>query len=406
MKLSHVAWAGLFICFLAVKTAPALAQDRLNYPEDEKVTFAPADSSMGIQFNARMQNRIDLSSRYTNFTRITEAQFRIRRMRLKANGFMISPKLSFKLELGFTRDDLLEQLDNLANILLDASIEYAFTPSLSLRFGQFKLPGNRQRVISSQDLQMVDRSLANGAYNLDRDIGLLLSYSIQLGQAKFNYFGSLSNGEGRNVVSSEERLNRTEINLAITQRAEFLPFGAFTDGGDYFEGDLLREEQPKLSIGAGYYYNNDALRTRGQRGQLLYDTRDINSPFADLIFKYQGFSLMGEYLRMHSPNPVTFNEENGENDERVISSGQGYMLQAGYLFPSRWELSARYSGINPDSKVAGFQHPQSEALLGISKYIRGHRIKIQSDIGYTSDEGLPEEIQQSWQWRIQMELGF
>lgn len=402
MKLTAIFWAGIIFCLLGTGIPLAQAQDRLNYPEDEKLSIAPADSSMAIHFSARMQNRLDLHSRYSDITSLTQAQFRVRRMRLKANGFVVSPKLIFKLELAFTRDDLSEQLDERANILYDAIIEYSFTPVLSLRFGQFKLPGNRQRVISSQDMQMVDRSLVNGAYNLDRDVGLMLRYSKEIGSTKINYFSSLSNGEGRNVLGSEERLNDAEINLALTQRLEVLPFGDFTDGGDYFEGDLLREEKPKLSLGGGYYYNNDAFRTRGQRGELLYETRDIYSFFGDFIFKYQGASLMGEYLRMGSPSPVTSNE----NDRRAIASGQGYMVQAGYVFTSLWELSARFSAVTPADEVTDFQQPSSETILGISRYIRGHRIKIQSDIGYATNYSLPADLQNFWQWRMQMELGF
>lgn len=402
MKLLHAALAGLLFLLMNGITALALAQENLNYPKDERVTFTPADSSMGIQLRMRTQNRIDINSSYSNLGELTETQFRVRRMRLEAEGFIIDPRLTFEFQLGFSRDDLQEQLDDVANLLFDAFIQYALTDDLSIRFGQFVLPGNRQRVIGSRDLQLIDRSIANSAYNLDRDVGLMLMYSKKIGKAQLVYFGAMSNGVGRNILDPTEIENYSAFSLAFTQRLEFLPLGRFTGDGDYFESDLLREKEPKLSVGGGYFRNNDAIRTRSQRGPQLYGTRDINSTFADMIFKYRGFSLMAEYLNMYSPEPIT----QEENDFRVVQSGAGYMIQAGYVWPSLWEIAGRYSSRTPNSLVTAFQFPESELLLGVSRYIRGHRIKFQSDIGYITDSNRPEDAQESLQWRIQMELGF
>lgn len=402
MKLLPIAWAGLFLCLLAGLFTPVQAQDSLNYPHDENIVYIPRDSSMLLNFSVRMQNRIDINSRNAANFEPTNVQFNIRRFRLKSDGYMINPRLSYKIEISLSRSDVGGLPDGMANILLDASIHYDFTPKLGLRFGQFKLPGNRQRVISSQNLQMVDRSIVNSNYNLDRDIGLLLDYKIKLGSAPLKYAVALTNGEGRNVLSASEALNRQELNLALTQRVEYLPFGSFQDGGDYFEADLLREERPKLSVGAGYYYNNDALRTQGQLGRYLYDTRDISNLFADFMFKYHGLSLMGEYMKMDSKNPVTVQDGN----YRVVENGSGYMLQGGFVWPSLWEITARYAQVRPNEQVEAFQQPETEMLLGLNKYIRGHRIKIQSDAGYIIDKSIEVGSQGYWQWRIQMELGF
>lgn len=402
MKQAYATWAGLFFCLFAAQISSVYAQTDLNYPEKENIHYTPKDSSMHLNFSVRMQNRIDINSRNASAYELTNAQFNIRRFRLKSSGFMINPRLSYKIEIALSQDDIEGHPDNIGNVLLDASIRYAITPNLKLRFGQFKLPGNRQRVISSQDLQMVDRSVVNSTYNLDRDIGLLLDYEINMGSIPFQYSLALTNGEGRNIISSSQPMNRQELNLAVTQRVELLPFGAFEDGGDYFEGDLLREETPKLSVGAGFYYNNDAIRTQGQLGEYLYAPRDLSSIFTDFIFKYQGLSLMGEYMQMDSPEPVTMQEGN----YRVVQNGFGYMLQGGYAWPSLWEISARYAKTEPGEPVREFQQPETEMIIGFSKYIRGHRIKLQSDAGYLIDESLNVGPQGYWQWRIQMELGF
>ncbi|WP_017732150.1 porin [Nafulsella turpanensis] len=401
MENKHLPGAIFLLCLLLWQAKPAQAQKALTYPAADGVIFYAPDTSSQIQFGARIQSRLDVSSIYSDGLTPTEAEFRLRRLRLKASGYVIDPRLSFKLELGFSSNDLRESLNNTANILYDAYIQYALSPSLALSFGQFKLPGNRQRVISSQAMALVDRSLLNSEFNLDRDVGLLLEYEESLGQLGFRYAGALTNGEGRNILSASQDLNQGELNLAVTQRVELLPFGWFEGGGDYFEGDLLREETPKLSVGAGYSYNDDAIRERGQRGSLLLENRDINTFFTDFIFKYAGWSLMGEYMNTFTDEPVTMFEE----EEVAVGTGNGYMIQGGYVWPNLWGVNTRYSSTEPDPLVLSFYQPTTELLFGVSKYIRGHRIKIQSDIGYLTDESLAPEQQEYWQWRFQMELG-
>jgi hypothetical protein len=39
-------------------------------------------------------------------------------------------------------------------------------------FGQTKLPGNNQRVVSSGSLEFTDRTINNSRFNIDRDFGL------------------------------------------------------------------------------------------------------------------------------------------------------------------------------------------------------------------------------------------
>ena len=58
--------------------------------------------------------------------------------------------------------------------MLDAVVKYAFSKNQQIWFGQTKLPGNRERVISSMALQFVDRSNVNSKFNIDRDFGVQL----------------------------------------------------------------------------------------------------------------------------------------------------------------------------------------------------------------------------------------
>src|SRR5690606_2801014 len=86
----------------------------------------------------------------------------------------------------------------IANIVRDAVIFYNFTPDFYIAFGVNKLPGNRQRVNSSGQLQFADRSIVNAAMNIDRDFGLKAYYKHKIGgKAIYHLKGAISTGEGR-----------------------------------------------------------------------------------------------------------------------------------------------------------------------------------------------------------------
>ena len=100
-----------------------------------------------------------------------ERSMMIRRSRLKADGWALSPKFSYKVELTLSNRDIRgggnPEFGNTANIILDAVLKYHINENWSLWFGQTKLPGNRECIYSSQKLQFVNRSLVNARFNLD-----------------------------------------------------------------------------------------------------------------------------------------------------------------------------------------------------------------------------------------------
>jgi phosphate-selective porin OprO/OprP len=147
------------------------------------VGFVTSDSVFSLNFQFRMQNRaMYISKSDTDFA--PEAfEFRVRRLRMKFTGFVYNPKLTYYIQLGFSRGDMdwrgpeNNQINNSPNIIRDAIIYYKPTPRLQLGFGQTKIPGNRQRVVSSGDQQFFDRSIVNSRFTLDRDFGFFGHYT-------------------------------------------------------------------------------------------------------------------------------------------------------------------------------------------------------------------------------------
>jgi phosphate-selective porin OprO and OprP len=355
------------------------------------------DSLFMLTIRFRMQNRLAFTSESESNLNIDQVEARVRRLRLRFDGFIYTPKLNYVIQLAFTRADMDFDDTGFPNVVRDAMVLYAVNDHFSIGLGQTKLPGNRQRVVSSGDLQFADRSIVNSTFNIDRDFGLQLYYNNTIKEIAYVLRGAISSGEGRNITSSDR-------GLAYTGRVELLPFGKFTNGGDYFEGDLAREPKPKLSVGLTYSSNQNAIRTGGQLGRFLYDSRDIGTTMVDFLFKHKGWSVAAEYLNRKANDPITINDD---GDKRYVFIGHGQNLQGSYLFRNNFEVAGRYSQIRPDVEIQELEEKTEQYTMGATKYIRAHRLKIQSDLTYEHNTWLnnTNPDRNNWQLRFQIEVG-
>jgi len=332
-----------------------------------------------------------------------ESNFLVRRSRLKFKGFAYDPKITYKLELGLSNRDISganEFTSNAPRYILDAYVRWNFYKNFTLQVGQGKLPGNIERVISSGDLAIVDRSLLNSRFNIDRDLGMQLRHHFKLSE-KFivKEIFAISQGEGRNI---------TKGNLGghqYTGRVEVLPFGNFKSKGDYRGADLEFEESPKLLAGVVYDINNDAVKSRSNMGSYLetnegfYQT-DINTLFFDTHFKYRGFSIMAEYADRTADDPIAKNEDNSPTGD-VVNVGDAFNFQMGYVLPSNIAITGRYSNVNFDEIVTA-KNKISQYTLGLSRYVAKHKLKVQTDVTYQTTATSNDQLV----YRLQFDIHF
>lgn len=386
MKIAGSLTTGVFLLLLLV-AFPSSAQDLTRSKFGKGISLLAADSSFSVKFSVRIQSLY--SGQYNlDDDEYTDA-FEIRRSRLKFDGFAYHPRLQYKIELALSNSDTnsgsIPESGNTSNIILDAYVKWNFYKRWSLWFGQAKLPGNRERVISSQALQFVDRSNVNGRFNLDRDAGIQFHYNAP----KINFATAITMGEGRNMI--EDNVGGYDY----TFRGEYLPFGQFEGKGDYVSSDLQREETPKLSIGVTYDYNVGASRQRGQLGDFTDAQRDLRTWFADAHFKYRGFSSLVEYAhRETATTPLV----EGAAPNEAFYTGQGISIQAGYLFKSNIELAGRFTHISPEQITTRAEHDQY--TLGLSRYFVEHSLKIQTDVSLNTVAGREESVM----YRLQLEV--
>jgi phosphate-selective porin OprO/OprP len=354
---------------------------------------------VGLRFQTLATSNWDAQNGLSN----PASSMMIRRSRLKFDGFAYSPKLKYKVELGLSNRDqsgASQYTSNAPRQILDAVLKWNFSGNFVLWFGQTKLPGNRERVISSANLQQVDRSLLNSRFTIDRDMGIQLRHHFNLTDTFLvKEIFSMAQGEGRNI---------TKGNLGghqYTTRVELFPFGDFASKGDYKGSDLKFEQKPKLSLGFAYDFNNNASKTRSNQGSYMtndvgYFSTNISTLFMDAMFKYKGFSLMAEYADRKADDVFAKNAD-GTLTGDVVQVGNGLNLQSGYLLSKTVEVSARYTNISLDKVITG-KGAENQYTLGLSKYISGHSLKVQTDLSYTDIGFKTNQLL----YRIQVDIHF
>lgn len=350
---------------------------------DGIINSVARDSSFSIKFGARFQSLFAYRSGKSESVGFisSSSNFLIRRARLKFDGFAYSPRLNYKIELGLSNRDMSGAsvfTGNAPRYLLDALLKWNFYENFVLWIGQAKLPGNRERIISSSDLQLVDRSLLNSRFNIDRDLGIQIHHKLNLGnQFIIKEIFSFSQGEGRNVVTGNIG------GFQYTGRLEILPFGEFED---YQEAALERYKMHKLALGISYDYNVNAVKTRSNMGAYMFTENgfhhsDITTFFADFIFKYGGVSILGEFAQRNANNPIAI-EDDGTPTGAIVNVGNSINIQGGYLFDNNIEIIGRFTR-NIEAIPEEVSNHQNNYTFGVSKYISGHRLKVQTDISFS-----------------------
>ncbi len=377
----------------AAQQAPEAAPPATVELGERGLVVRGADGVTSVAFRFRLQPWMVLTADEDGGG-ISETTFALRHARFLMESVVLDPRLAVNVQLSFSRGDLDLENSGTPNILRDATVRWAATEQLTLMAGQTKLPGNRQRLVSSGALQFADRSILNGAFNVDRDVGVWVDH-VSRGARPVRLRAAVSGGEGRNAA-------RGDGGLAYTARVEFLPLGAFTAGGEYVEGDLAREAAPRVAIGAALSVNQGATRTAGQTGTPLFAARDMETSFLDVVFKYRGFAASVEAARRNAADPITASG----SDTSFVLAGSGYSAQASFLTRSDLEPAVRFSVVDPHRSLGALAPRHRQASVGVTRYLQGHRVKMQAELLRDARrDRMTRATQVGWSVRASMEVG-
>jgi hypothetical protein len=281
-------------------------------------------------------------------------------------------------------------------------------------------------------LQFVDRGVYDAVFGLGNGVGV--RFWGQMFDKKLEYMidvlNSLNGDRNRTITTDPAEHDN---NPAILARLVWHILGEDPSIWAY-EGDIPKSETPQWDFGFSYAFNDDqgdrattrlpfpSNRRAGIRGGFgLTNTNgvQINQFSFDTAFKWQGFSVSGEYaLRIVDPRrafrfPFTpYSVLSGETDTVVY---HGAYVQLGYFLPipgleDKIEAVARVGGV---STMGNGQEGTWEYGGGLNYYIEGNNVKLQTDVIKVSESPISSSYSSlanvnddALVWRVQLQVAF
>ena len=282
--------------------------------------------------------------------------------------------------------------------LLNTVITISKYERFQFKIGQWKLNFNNERFISSGKQQLVDRSISNRFFTLDRQIGISFLGNLFKGTlVNSSYNIGLFNGNGINAQNDDGEFMffaRYQINLWGRKiKTTF--------------SDIENHKKPTGFVAIAYMNNESRFTSFSSSGggqlpgyieelDLFYKINQYN---VESMFKYKGFSLSTETHLKKIHNDKTL------QDTEIVG---GYVM-AGYFFnniasfiPKPLEFTARYSLV--DNKNL-FTNNINEYMLGANWFFSGHRNKLTIDFAYVENQDFVDK-DDNYRIRFQWDFSF
>ena len=399
------------IAFLIVNLSYSQGLEMQSYKFGDGLRFV-GESGQSIRLTGYAQPMAELKN--IDSVDLNSSRYRMRRLRLRIDGQTKDPRFKYRLQVDLSGVSEIGEVNE--DPLMDAYIDYAPNNSFSVKFGQrTTYADNRELWMSSNSLQLVERSRLTSAFASIREFGVFVTGRIKSGRGSFirPYF-VLSNGDGKNVMGNDKG------GLKIGGRIDYLPFGLFTNIGQFRQIDVMREQVPKLVVGAHYSHNSGISSRRGRySGRIIYlnnndeeSLPDYTKYGVDFLFKYRGFSALGEYVKSTATVPTDITQRvrtngsvtpdfltpftdgnNGDLNDMInyvkgrMMLGSAYNFQLGYLFKNNFSIDGRYTHLNADENSfmnnATFYNRPNYYTIGVTKLSgRNYGFKIQASLTY------------------------
>lgn len=377
-----IVFASLVLAFALARGARAQPEEE--EPEELEVRVSAEQGrgftvAVGEVFAATLRARVQLRNTVQIEGDVVSDTFELRTARIWWTGSVLDPNLRYGLQLALGANDF---EPGSASPIFDAYVESTHLRELNVRVGQFFVPFDRARTVRESALMTTDRSEVVRELTLDRDIGVVLSSSDLFGLGGIlGYAAGFFGGDGRNRVAP------AHTGFLYTARIFVRPMGAFDDDQ---ESDLSRSPDPRLMIGGAFAYNTNTDRPRSTTGTralpaFVRARPDYVHLAADAVFKWRGFSFLGEVVWRDADRDVyTFNDDAGAARTEHTRSGWGYLLQAGMLVWEGLELWGRWEHLIADPATAPELVRRASELghglsAGANYYFHGHALKVQAD---------------------------
>lgn len=318
-----------------------------------------------------------------------ENVFRSKRSYLNFSGKALNEKVSFFVQTDFSA----------ATPLLDAWVAYHFAEKWKISAGQMRtFTNNREMTFDEDKIQFAERGYLSTNFNGNgREFGLFIDGIIGSSFVIHPQL-AITSGDGSNSFG----INSTDVDLGGFKyggRLDLYPMGEFSEGNQGFAADLKHESSPKILIGAAASLNNGASSSKGEgHGDFrFYDNKkasklpDYRKISADILLKYKGFSLLGEFMNASAAGLNGIYLDTTAQISQVLKPGQisqflvlgnAWNVQVGYVTKSGFALDLRYENLSPefsDQEASKLQQAKV-STVGLSKYFPDNRLKVQASL--------------------------
>jgi len=352
-----------------------------------------SDGNWAMQLQLRLQFRLAYPRdtdpiTFDDFETPDQILFKVNRSRIKWGGNAYRPWMKYYMEY---------EVGN--SVLLDFRLMLEKWQAFNVKVGQWKAQYSLERIISSGRQQMMERSIVNRAFTIDRQQGVSLYGRLKgSGALDFNYWASVFTGTGRGSRSNDDE------NLMWMFRGQWNIFGRVVP----FRGsDVDFTEKPTAGLAFAAVTNRSPYtRFSTSGGGQLQGFEDgepgqyrVNQWYQETTLKYRGFAWQQEFHWKKVKDKINLTE-------RTLT---GWYFQAGYFFHHLWpaipkplEFSAQAAYYNPVVDLSG--DLVQEYSFATNWFFNGHENKLTADVTYFKGDFPGFESQDEWRVRLQWDF--
>lgn len=254
--------------------------------------------------------------------------------------------LSGKLGSVLGRKVRFRYLHDLDRGALDAYVDVAVIPELSIRVGQDRIRATRAFTVSNRRMAFATRTQTENIFRYDREPGLFAHGRFL--DERFGYWAGFANGAARSASNDN-------IDLTAVARVDAAVLGAPIG---YRFGDLERTDEPAITVGASAVH--DLVRVPEQVAGLPVGNRDVDndlvfdnvrviSASVDAVFRLQGLEVYAEGMLRHERwGTILLHSDNQDLADQVNAGDDGnktYLAITGhanyFVLPERLLIGSR-----------------------------------------------------------------
>lgn len=365
-------WAVLFlsICGAAMGAEPALSsrellldaasreagEDAATAGHDGRFFISSTDGKFRLQIGGELQFRYYGTFDATSSGDDYEGGFQSNRVRLEFRGHVIDPKLTYRILTNFNRETGLLELQ-------DGYAEYELENKIKIRWGQFKLPFDREFFASNPwAVQGIEASVLSLVFRLDRSQGIMLSYQAE----RWQFSAAATDGRRAGNTTYD---STSEADFALTGRVEFRVGEA--SWKQFRDQTAFRGDNNGLLIGLGGHWQQEGATGSPSSAT---GTANLYQYTIDVGFEGDGWNALAVYTGRVIDTDASLHDS-------------GALVQAGVFISDRAELFARYARIFPDDDRSGGSDDFSAFTGGLNWYFipHSHAAKFTGEMTWYSD---------------------